>query len=256
VKLAGRTLRAACRAKPRGGDLPGTSFEGQVAVEPTSAQLSLAGGAIAALTAGLFGSGHCAVMCGPLACVSLDRDPRQRARRARAWQAGRLLAYAALGMALGTFGAGVRGLLAGPARAVLPWIMVAGLVLMAFEVGKRGPRIPGLAHISRALFRAGENISPIFSAGFRGAATAFLPCGLLYGAFVMAIGAGSAVGGAVTMAAFAAGGLPALAVVQAQSQRLAKYPRVHRTAQRLVPLVAAGLIVWRTVATHAGHSCH
>lgn len=213
-------------------------------------------GALAAWTAGLLGSGHCAVMCGPLACVSLERDRGQRARRARAWQGGRLLAYAALGALLGTFGRGVGHAFTSAAGAMLPWIMVCGLVLMAFEAGKRVPRLPGLARISRVLFQAGENISPLAGATFRGAATAFLPCGLLYGAFVMAVGAGTTLGGAVTMTAFAAGGMPALALVQAQSRRLADHPRAQRVARRLIPLLAAALIVWRTMAPHAGHACH
>ena len=225
-------------------------------MELTTTDVSLLGGVVAALTAGVLGSGHCAVMCGPLASVSLDRDPGQRGRRARAWQAGRLLAYAALGAVLGTFGRGVARGLASTAGAALPWIMVAGLVLMAFEVGKRLPRLPGLARISRALFQIGEKLTPVGGAALRGAATAFLPCGLLYGAFIMAVGAGSAAGGALTMAAFGAGGIPALALVQAQSRRLAEHPRARQAARRLIPLLAAGMIVWRTLATHTGHACH
>ena len=225
-------------------------------MELTTTQVSLMGGALAALTTGLMGSGHCAVMCGPLACVSLDRDPSQRARRAQAWQGGRLLAYASLGAMLGTFGHGVGRALASTAGAVLPWLMVAGLVLMACEVGRRVPRLPGLARISRALFGIGEKITPIAGAAVRGAATALLPCGLLYGAFIMAVGAGTTVGGALTMTAFALGGVPALAVVQAQSRRLANHPRAHRAARRLIPLLAAALIVWRTLAPHTGHACH
>jgi len=225
-------------------------------VDLATTDVSLLGGVVAALTAGLLGSGHCAVMCGPLACVSLDRDPRQRARRARAWQAGRLLAYTALGAVLGTLGRGVARALASTVGTALPWIMVAGLGLMAFEVGKRGPRLPGLARISRALFGIGEKLTPIGGAALRGAATAFLPCGLLYGAFIMAVGAGSVTGGALTMAAFGTGGIPALAFVQAQSRRLLDHPRAQQAARRLIPLLAAGLIVWRTLATHNGHACH
>jgi len=134
--------------------------------------------------------------------------------------------------------------------------MVAGLLLMALEVGKRAPRLPGLARISRVLFQAGEKFSPVAAAAIRGAATAFLPCGLLYGAFVMAVGAGSASGGALTMVAFGAGGVPALAFVQSQSRRLMEHPRAQRAVRRLIPLLAGGLIAWRTLATHTGHACH
>src|SRR3954470_15277717 len=88
---------------------------------------ALAGGA-GAFMAGLTGSGHCALMCGPLACAGLGGDARGRRRAAWAWQAGRVGAYTAVGAALGGAGAGVAAAIAAPAVRVLPWLMAAGLL--------------------------------------------------------------------------------------------------------------------------------
>jgi sulfite exporter TauE/SafE len=225
---------------------------------------SLAGiGAAAAFTTGLVGSGHCALMCGPLACAGEPRDLGARRRSAGAWQLGRLAAYAGVGALLGTFGHAVLTALSGRAMRALPWAMAAGLVLSALEVGRSVPTLPGIARISRRLVRTGAKFSPPVRAVLRGAATPFLPCGLLYGAFVMAAAAGSLVGGATIMTAFGLGALPALAAVQAFVPaglgRLGRSPRVAALSRRAIPLLAAAVIVWRAVAagaaTGAPH-CH
>jgi sulfite exporter TauE/SafE len=211
-----------------------------------------------ALLTGLGGSPHCALMCGPLAGTSLDGDARARRRVAAAWQGGRVGAYAACGALLGGLGRGALALLGASAARVLPWLMVLGLLISAFEVGRRLPRFGAAAALSRALARAGAHFSRPMRAACRGAATAFLPCGLLYGAFVVAVGTGSPLGGAATMTAFAVGGLPALALVQMNVRRLTAHPRAGWFVRRAIPLLAAALVVWRTLSANAGAPppCH
>ena len=233
------------------------------AVTVSPSDLTIISGALAALVAGATGSPHCALMCGPLACVvSLKRDARTRSRAARAWHVGRIASYMLVGALLGTFGSALFALpFAGALRRFLPWLMVAGLLSLAFDLGRHVPKvIPaslGLLRISRALLKFGERFSPVVRSVLRGAATPFLPCGLLYGAFIMAMGAGGPGGGALTMGAFSLGAIPALALVQAQGHRLANYPRARAIARHVVPLLAAGVVVWRTVgAASTGHSCH
>jgi sulfite exporter TauE/SafE len=224
---------------------------------------SVAGiGVAAAFTTGLVGSGHCALMCGPLACAGEVGDASARRRSATAWQAGRLTAYAGVGALLGTFGHAVLSSLSGPAMRALPWAMAAGLAISALEVGKSVPRVPGIARISRGIVRSGAKFSPTIRALLRGAATPFLPCGLLYGAFVMAAAAGSLFGGVTIMTAFGLGALPALAAVQAlvpRSLGRARSPRVASISRRVIPLLAAAVIVWRALAAGAGTAaphCH
>jgi sulfite exporter TauE/SafE len=220
-------------------------------------------GAAAALTTGLVGSGHCALMCGPLACAGETGDPGARRRSALAWQAGRLGAYAGTGALLGTFGHAVLAALSGRTMRALPLVMAAGLVFWALELGKSFPALPGIARIPRALMRTGAKFSPAVRALLRGAATPFLPCGLLYGAFVMAAAAGSLLGGATIMTAFALGALPALAAVQAlvpgSLGRVTRSPRVVAVSRRAIPLLAAAVIVWRALAAGAATAaphCH
>ena len=234
-----------------------------------SSAMSPAGiGAAAALATGLFGSGHCALMCGPLACAGLNpssaqEDRRGRRRSAWAWQLGRLGAYAVAGAALGGFGRAVLGTLVGSGARVVPWIMAAGLVLSALGVGAKVRRVPVLAQIPRRLARAGARISPPRRAALRGLATPFLPCGLLYGAFLMAAGAASVAGGALVMTAFGLGSVPALALVQALlpggAARLVSHPRAAAFARRAIPLLAAVVLVWRALAAGPAGSpphCH
>jgi sulfite exporter TauE/SafE len=137
--------------------------------------------------------------------------------------------------------------------------MAAGLILSALEIGKRVPPIPGIARIPRALARAGARFSPVARAAFRGAATPFLPCGLLYGAFLTAAAAGSLVGGALVMLAFGAGAVPALTLAQSGLARLAAHPRAYAFTRRAVPVGAAVILVWRALVAGDGATpphCH
>jgi sulfite exporter TauE/SafE len=105
--------------------------------------------------------------------------------------------------------------------------------------------------------RMASRLSLVARAAIRGAATPFLPCGLLYGAFVVAVGAGAPAAGAVIMIAFALGALPALALVQLGAPRFADHQSAGRVVRRVVPLLAAALIVWRAVnAGDGAPHCH
>jgi sulfite exporter TauE/SafE len=216
---------------------------------PTGVASFAAPAAVGAFITGLSGSAHCAVMCGPLACVGLGADRRERRRAAWAWQTGRLSSYVLAGAGLGLAGQAGAQWLGGPVPRVLPWLMAVGLVASAFDVGRRWPSLPGFARIPRLATRWGERFSPPVRAGLRGAITPFLPCGLIYGALVSALGSGSAATGALLMGAFALGGLPALALVQSHLPRLgAKRPRLLPVLRRAVPLLAAAVVVWRALS--------
>jgi len=163
------------------------------------------------------------------------------------WHLGRLAAYAAVGTALGLAG---RGLAVGLARTVqpyLPWLMVVGLVATAFEFGRRLPAWAAGGALGRRIARLGGAGSPFARALALGAATPFLPCGLLWGIFLVAVGAGSAAGGALVMAAFGLGGVPGLAAVQLGAAWTGRHPRLERVLRVGVPLVAAAALVFRAV---------
>jgi sulfite exporter TauE/SafE len=201
-------------------------------------------GATSAGVAGLTGSLHCALMCGPLACTSKAAPA--------AWHVGRVLAYGLVGFLLGTLGRGVSLALTESIAPVLPWVMALGLVATAFELGKRLPPIPGLTRLAKGLARAGDALPPWGRTLALGAVTPLLPCGLLYGMFLAAVATGSPLGGAVVMLAFSLGAIPALVAVQLGATRAGHWPRAALIARRVVPLVAAGVLIVRALTARSG----
>jgi sulfite exporter TauE/SafE len=209
-------------------------------------------GALAALVAGASGSLHCALMCGPLACAPLPRAGDRRRAAMAAWHLGRITAYALVGLALGLAGRTVATALAEHVQPVLPWIMVVGLVASAFDFTRRLP-VPDLSGgLGRRLAALGARSTPVNRAFALGTATPLLPCGLLWGIFLVAVGAGSPLGGAAVMTAFALGGVPGLAAVQIGTAWTGRFPRAERALRVGVPLVAALALVVRTLNAEAG----
>ncbi len=189
--------------------------------------------AAAALGLGFLGSAHCAAMCGPIACVSAARGERRGAgeRLAASLPAhlGRLTTYAALGGAAGFAGslAPDAGTLALAGRAVgalaglvLVWVglstLVGARVGSPIERAGRGVFARVLAFARAMLARGGASAAYAF-----GLAWGLLPCGLVYAGALVAASSRSAPGGALAMAAFGLGTLPALglATLVAQTAR-------------------------------------
>lgn len=205
-------------------------------------------GALSALVAGVTGSLHCALMCGPLACASKSRF---------SWHLGRVVAYGFVGLLLGALGRGVAAGLRLDVMPVLPWLMAAGLLITALDLGRHLRPLPFVAGISRALVTFGAKVQPSTRSFLFGAATPFLPCGLLYGLFLAAIATGTPWGGAAVMAAFSLGAIPALAALQLGAQRLSGSPRLVKVARRVVPLAAAVLLIARALTLSAEPlECH
>ncbi|MBS1151521.1 MAG: Heavy-metal-associated domain protein [Myxococcaceae bacterium] len=199
------------------------------------------------IVAGLSGSPHCALMCGPLACAGLPNERGPRFRAAAAWHAGRLVAYAGVGAILGGLGHGASHLLSASTQPLVPWLMAAGLIATALDLGRWLKPVPGVAAVARVLGRAGARLSPSLRAGLLGAATPFLPCGLLYGVFLAALAAGSAGWGAGLMASFALGGTAVLAAMQLPA--IATW-KLSPWVRRSVLLAAAAVLIWRAASAH------
>lgn len=216
-------------------------------------------GVTAAAATGLAGSAHCALMCGPLASAALALAPDgPRLGAAVAWHAGRLVAYTIVGASLGLLGGGLSRALLGPARAALPWVMAAGLLASALELGRALPALPWAARVTAALSRAARGLSPGSRQVLLGAATPFLPCGLIYGVFLSAAAAGGAPGGAAVMLAFALGSTPALALAQGGLRAATSRPWLRLLLGRAVPIAAAAVLVYRAAVDQlgGGPACH
>lgn len=173
------------------------------------------------LLAGLAGSVvHCVGMCGPFVLgqvmADLDRGPAAYGEWRRLcgaallpYHLGRLTTYAALGSLAGAATAlfastSVFGWLSGGllvAAACLMIVQAFGLAL-----GVHSPLAGVLMRLAAPLSMARGDAARY---GL-GVVLGFLPCGLLYGALAAAGGTGSAIDGALAMAAFAVGTMPAL----------------------------------------------
>ena len=156
--------------------------------------------------AGLIGGvGHCATMCGPFVLAQVGGPaPGLGLRRLSGWlllpfQFGRASTYAALGAAAGALGASL-------SQAIeFRWSVAALLVGAALLMLAQGLHL--LAPASRfgtALARLAIPLSRRSGFAF-GMTIGLLPCGFLYAALAAAAATGSALDGALAMAAFAAG---------------------------------------------------
>ncbi len=207
--------------------------------------LALAG---TVFVASLAGSLHCAGMCGGL--VAFAAAGGRGAPVHLAYHGGRLLSYAALGLASGAFGAAVD--LGGSAVGVKQGAAVlAGGLMVAFGVvvllrwrGVRVPHPPAPAFVRDGfgrLMKRTQAQPPVMRAATIGLLTAFLPCGWLYAFVVTAAGTASPWLGALAMTAFWAGTVPVLAALGVGVQKLAGPLRRHLPVATALALVVVGL---------------
>lgn len=171
--------------------------------------------------AGLAGSLlHCMGMCGPFVLGQVMADVERGPKTYGEWQRlagaalapyhlGRLTTYATLGALAGTVtqlfaSTSVFGWLSGGLLVVAACLMTVQALGMAF--GRNSPMTGTLTRLANPLSMARGHAARY---GL-GVILGFLPCGLLYGALAAAGGTGSTVDGALAMAAFAVGTMPAL----------------------------------------------
>lgn len=231
-------------------------------------------------TLGLVSSLHCMQMCGPIVLsysVALDqlKSPATRPSGTLlfghlAYNAGRILTYAALGAAAGLAGktVGLIGRLAGVSSALAiiggVLMLIAGLVM--FGALPAAQALGGnFFRITSGFLRPLSKLISSASVGKRfllGLALGLLPCGLIYAALLRALATGSALWGAVTMAAFGAGTCGALLAVGIFSSVIRG--RVNRWGTQLaavsvmamgVLLIARGAMPTILSGAHA-HVCH
>lgn len=163
--------------------------------------------AFGALLLGFLGSAHCVAMCGGFA----------RAAPGIALHAGRIASYATAGALVGAAGAAPLALFADPTlqrvvfAAACAVLFVSGLRVGGFvPAGVAPTRVPAFERVAGAVAR---HVGPPSTGPRRftlGVLWGWAPCGLVYAALPMALASGSPGAGALTMAAFGLGTLPAL----------------------------------------------
>lgn len=215
---------------------------------------------------GLAGSiAHCAAMCGPFVLAQVPADRLKGGaillRGALVpYHLGRATTYTLLGAAAGGFGGRVAQSLP-EGRIVLGFFLLVGAGLFLVQALKGLGLLPivssgrgiassagrALARIARPLLLRRDGI-----AGYvLGVTLGFLPCGLLYGALAAAAGSGSALIGALAMAAFTASTVPALMAIGCAGAGVAQ--RWRGLARTLVaPLQAINAAVLMVLAVGGG----
>ncbi len=236
---------------------------------------------------GLFGTGHCLGMCGPLVSLYADRmeddsdGPAARrdnfltlfaVRQHLLFNAGRIAIYTVLGAVFGLVGA----LLFTSARTSLPFGdairatagIAVGVTIIAAGIGYLSGggtrRLGGLPLVDRAFQRVHAWLSPridewvgskrIFALGF---VHGFLPCPLLYPAFLYAFGRADPTFGAISLAALGAGTFPGVFLYGTLFQSLGTQNRrlVHRALGAVFVVLGAhtlftGLRLFGIAAPH------
>jgi len=213
----------------------------------------------AVFVASLVGSGHCVGMCGAFVTIAVTGDGGpSKHRLALAYHLGRLTSYSTLGVVAGFLGAAFElgGSAIGLQRGA---IVIAGCMMVIFAAimllrlaGLRLPPLPLPAGPSAAfrrwltaLHRIAWTLRPLPRAATIGLLTPLLPCGWLYAFVITAAGTANPVAGAVVMALFWSGTVPALAILGVGAQWLSGPLRRH------LPLVTALLLgavgIWMLV---------
>ncbi|MCW5698361.1 MAG: sulfite exporter TauE/SafE family protein [Rhodospirillales bacterium] len=222
--------------------------------------------------AGLVGSAsHCVGMCGPLVLGQVvtrmeaksAADMRESDRYFNAvllpYHLGRMTTYIGLGAGAAALAGGVVNVTG------LQWfsaalLAIAALFFLGYALQRLGATLPWLTTGGESWWSrsVGRFVKPLFQrpVGIRGyglgLALGFLPCGLLYGAIAAAASSGGALAGAIAMAAFALGTVPALVGIGFAGHVAGTHWRTATT--RLTPILlmlnAAVLtyMAWRIVA--------
>jgi len=189
---------------------------------------------IAALSFGLVTSLHCVGMCGPIACGlgTLAKSEGERLTAASLYHGSRLLSYGLIGAVCGAIGQQPLKWFFNSPAVLLPWVLVAVLLLMAFGWDKKVPRPAILNRLTARARLKASRFSAYGAAAAMGLLTPFLPCGPLYLAFGTALLAGSAAKGAEFTLAFGLGTVPLLWLAHHQ---------FHRIRAKLSPLAMGRL---------------
>lgn len=175
--------------------------------------------ALTSLLMGLAGGPHCAAMCGA-ACAGIARlGPRQGSASSSAalwrFQAGRLAGYSLAGAAAALAVQSLAWLTASTAALRPVWTLFHLLVLLWGLMLLVQARQPAwVASAGRGVWARLRPLANVRGGMFAtGALWAFMPCGLLYSALLVASLSGGPLAGALSMALFAAGSSLSLMLV-------------------------------------------
>lgn len=214
---------------------------------------------LAGLIAGFASSLHCLAMCGGVAAaIGAHGGPKgggaalmQRTSVLVQAQLARAGVYVALGVVAGMIGWGLHEApLAGDLHQVTRWLAALALIAAAYTVAEI-PLFGGAAGrwgatLASPVYRRLHHLHRFGPVGL-GAAWGLMPCAMVYLATFYAGLTGSALQGALVMAGFGLGTLPALTVAGVAAGGLSGLAS-NRWLKALAALALAGLAVATVVA--------
>ncbi len=193
-----------------------------------------------AFTIGLFGSLHCAGMCGPIAMtVSAGGN---RLAHLLPYNLGRMLTYTLLGGVIGLLGKGI--FLAGFQKTMSVAMGVTLLAIAVFSINVETGLLK-ISALNRLIFNLKSHLGRLlknhaFPAAFGvGLLNGLLPCGLVYVAVFGALHTGEALRGMAYMALFGLGTVPMM-VLTGWAGNLASL-RARRFLKKTYPAFLVGL---------------
>jgi sulfite exporter TauE/SafE len=231
--------------------------------------------ALVPLSIGLFSALHCVGMCGGIIgalSISLPAPVRGNRRRllvyVSAYSVGRVSSYALAGALTGLIGESLFSALSPSYGHRLVKLFAAALLIgIGLYLAGWFPRFSALERIGAPLWRRleplGQHLLPVRSlpqALLFGLIWGWLPCGLVYSTLLWSGASGSASQGALYMALFGIGTLPAVmgtGMVAGLLTRLARNPAIRRLAGVLLVVMAlATLWIDLGAGRQDGHRMH
>jgi len=212
---------------------------------------------MSALLLGFGGSLHCAGMCGPLVLLVGAKSRWHLVQ----YHLARLVGYAVVGGLFGLFGKQLHALLGRQMMGVV-LLLLAGVLAVSLFVNFH--RLPGVSTV-QAWFHRLQSVVLGWPTRYRalgvGLATVFLPCGLLYMAFGLAMTSPNWLTGAGSMLVFGIASSPALLVGQelVRSQLSKISPVNQRRLQVVLSLVALFFLAkmgWKAMTVPADMAMH
>lgn len=222
-----------------------------------------------ALAMGFFGSPHCLGMCGGIVTAfGLSMQGVSNTKKnllIATYHIGRLSSYALLGVFAGLIGTAI---FAPFMHNSLPRIILGGVLIL---IGLSMLGMPLLNHLEKLGMKLWQSMSPIRQKVFpinsfpkalmAGLLWGFLPCGLVYGALMMAVVGHSVSTGALLMFVFGLGTIPMLVVTQKTvaviQQQIGKF-RLHQVNGAIMMLSGVAIIAipMAMKSLHGGHGHH
>jgi len=194
---------------------------------------------------GLFGSLHCAVMCGPIALGMpfQKKSFLQSALQLLLYQLGRILVYTLLGLVVGALGSTIRIYANQKSLGITIGILL--LLFTAFQYNAKYRRQFSIFQ-NKLLNPISKLMGTVFKLKlwglFAGMLNGLIPCGMVYLALATALNTANVQAGGMFMFLFGLGTMPLMMMISIGGIYLKKYIRFN--TQQLVPwfMVFFGLL--------------